>query len=126
MKNTNYWSRFSRLSRREWIIIATMGLTFILLLYMSISMSVKISQGMSLFGDQSYQGSEVEYAVTSTDLTILSLFWILSILLAALFVFTFFFKKIDDRVVTRKEVVDGKIVVVDMEETKEKENDESK
>lgn len=120
MKNTNYWSRFSKLTKRDWVIIVSMGLVFFFLLYMSIGMSVKMAQGMSLFGDSSYNGSEVEMQVTSTDLGILSLFWILSILLGALFVYTFFFKKMEQKTMTRKEVVGGKIVVVEEKKEEEK------
>ena len=113
MKNNNYLSRFKKLTKNDIVLIVLMGLALFLGLYMSISMSVKISQGYTLFGDSNNHSNEVETVTTSSDYLVLSLYWVLTALVLGLFVYHLFFKKpSDEKNVVRKSIVDGKTVVV--------------
>ncbi len=112
----NVWTwlkdRFRKIDRDEWIVIAAVFVVFVLLLYFAIGMSVSLSQGWTLFGQASASGEETEVVgPTSWDVTILSLFWILDVLLLALFVYRLFFRKIEKKEVVRKVIVHGQTVV---------------
>jgi uncharacterized membrane protein len=118
MKNKDYFSRFRTMKPATWIIIAFMGVIDIVGFYFSIAMSIKLSQGVTLFGDSnSYNSSAVETAgPTQADLSVLSLFWILTLLVFALFIYYVFFRKEDTAAPVRKEIVNGKTVIVKEEE----------
>lgn len=114
--------RFTSFSIHDWITSGTRFLATVLGLYFSISFSVKRSQGFTLFGDSNRQDNVREtLGPTKSDLLVLSLFWIFTILLLALFVYTLFFKKIGESHLNEKDIVDGKTVVL-----KGKEDDEGK
>lgn len=89
-------------------------------------MSVKMAQGYSLFGDLSYRDDGIEYAVTNTDIMILSMFWVLFSLLLALFIYTLFFKKIEHKPVVHKEIIHGRVVTIQQDEENNKKDDTKK
>jgi len=117
MKNNNYFERFKKISKADWIIIGLMSAAVIFALYMSISFSVTLSNGLTLFGDSAkYTNDAVEISgPTNADISVLILFWVLTILVLALDVFYLFFKKIDDKKVVKKEIVDGRTVIISEE-----------
>ena len=117
MKNKNL-PVFLKKTKNEWFSVIGLGIAVFLGLYFSISFSVVIAQGKTLFGSSSNLEGNVELSTTNTDLVVLSLFWILTILLLALFVYVFFFKKRDETKPVRKEIVDGRTVVVKEKEEK--------
>ena len=117
MKNKNL-PAFLKKTKNEWFSVIGLGIAVFLGLYFSISFSVVIAQGKTLFGSSSNLEGNVELSTTNTDLVVLSLFWILTILLLALFVYVSFFKKSDETKPVRKEIVDGRTVVVKEKEEK--------
>ena len=116
----NYFKRFKSFPVHEWVTCSFRFLALVLGLYFSISFSVKRGQGFTLFGDSNRQDNVLEVkGPTSSDLLVLSLFWILTILVLLLFVYTFFFKKKEEIKRNSKDIVDGKTVVL----KEKKEND---
>lgn len=107
-------------NRNEWIVIAALLVVVAILLYFSIGMSVSIGNGYTLFGDTSYTGQETEIqGPTGSDITVLSLFWVLTALLLALFVYRLvlgirhLLKEEEEKVkIVRKTIVNGRTVVV--------------
>lgn len=107
-------------NRNEWIVIAALLVVVAILLYFSIGMSVSIGNGYTLFGDTSYTGQEAEIqGPTGSDITVLSLFWVLTALLLALFVYRLvlgirhLLKEEEEKVkIVRKTIVNGRTVVV--------------
>lgn len=122
MKNKDYFSRFKKMSIDDYIIIGFLTLVVILGLYFSISFSVKMGLGYTLFGDSSKYSNDVMevHGPTSADIYVLILFWVLTALTLTIDVFIVFFKKIEKKNVVRKEIVDGKAVVVKEENIDEK------
>lgn len=116
MKN-RLLNRLKSFNTNDIIIFITMLLADVLGFYMSIGMTVKISQGKTLFGDSgNYETGTVETATTSSDLLVMSFFWILSILVLLLLIYLVFFKKIEHKKVVKKEIVNGKTVIVKEED----------
>ena len=120
MKKENL-PRFLSHTKDEWLTIGGLFIVSFLGLYFSIAMSVKIAQGVTLFGDSSNMQGGVETAVSSSDYAVLILFWILSAIMVALLVYYFFFKHSDGKKPVRKEIIDGKTVII-----KEKEDESTK
>ena len=113
--------RFQQFSVVDWVTFAFMTLVMAFGLYMSISMSVKLAQGITLFGDSSvYDNTAIERdGPTGADISVLVLYWVLSVAMIALFVYFTFFKKVgEEKKVTQKRIEDGRTVII-----KEKEND---
>ena len=113
--------RFQQFSVADWVTFAFMTLVMAFGLYMSISMSVKLAQGITLFGDSSvYDNTVVERdGPTGADISVLVLYWVLSVAMIALFVYFTFFKKVgEEKKVTQKRIEDGRTVII-----KEKDND---
>jgi hypothetical protein len=113
--------RFQQFSVADWVTFAFMTLVMAFGLYMSISMSVKLAQGITLFGDSSvYDNTAIERdGPTGADISVLVLYWVLSVAMIALFVYFTFFKKVgEEKKVTQKRIEDGRTVII-----KEKEND---
>lgn len=113
--------RFQQFSVADWVTFAFMTLVMAFGLYMSISMSVKLAQGITLFGDSSvYDNTAIEKdGPTGADISVLVLYWVLSVAMIALFVYFTFFKKVgEEKKVTQKRIEDGRTVII-----KEKEND---
>ncbi len=121
MEKENYLSRFKKMSRDTYIIIVFMTLIALLGLYFSIAFSVKMSSGWTLFGNSSQYSNTVmeEKGPTSADISVLILFWVLTILVLATDIYVAFFKKIENKKVIRKEIVDGKAVIVQEEKEDE-------
>lgn len=113
--------RFQQFSVADWVTFAFMTLVMAFGLYMSISMSVKLAQGITLFGDSSvYDNTAIERdGPTGADISVLVLYWVLSVAMIALFVYFTFFKKVgEEKKVTQKRIEDGRTVII-----KEKDND---
>jgi hypothetical protein len=113
--------RFQQFSVADWVTFAFMTLVMAFGLYMSISMSVKLAQGITLFGDSSvYDNTAIERdGPTGADISVLVLYWVLSVAMIALFVYFTLFKKVgEEKKVTQKRIEDGRTVII-----KEKEND---
>ena len=122
METKNYFSRFKKMRAKHWVIIAGATIATILGLYFSIGMSVSISQGKTLFGDASLVTKETEISgPTNADISVLVLFWVLTALILAFTVYYVFFAKVDNSKPVKKEVVNGKVIVI---KEKEEEKDE--
>lgn len=118
----NYFERFKIITKEDWIIIGFMAAAFFLGLYFSIAYSIKLSKGLTLFGDSTlgYQSGVVETAgPTEADITVLSLYWVLTAIVFLILVFFVFFKKPKTTNVIKKDIVDGRTVVLTGEEKKE-------
>ncbi len=117
MEKENYLSRFRKMNRDTYIIIAFMTIIALLGLYFSIAFSVKMASGYTLFGDSSqYSNSIMEQkGPTGADISVLILFWVLTVLVLAIDIYVTFFKKIETKKVIRKEIVDGKAVIIQEE-----------
>lgn len=113
-------NRFKTMGRDEWIVVAALFVVFALLLYFSIGMSVSLSKGLTLFGDANHEGNAPEVVgPTSFDITAITVFWVVTALIALLFVYRLFFRKIEKKAVVRKEIVHGHTVIVKEEEKKD-------
>ncbi len=121
MEKENYLSRFRKMNRDTYIIIAFMTIIALLGLYFSIAFSVKMASGYTLFGDSSqYSNSIMEQkGPTGADISVLILFWVLTVLVLATDIYVTFFKKIENKKVIRKEIVDGKAVIIQEEKEDE-------
>lgn len=120
MEKKNYFERFQKMNRDDYIALGSFGLTLALLLYFSISFSVKLSQGYTLFGDSSqYKNTLEKVGPTSADISVLILFWILTAILLIVFVYVGFIRKIEHPKVVKKEIINGKTVII----KEEKENE---
>ena len=109
----SYWKRFKTFSVYDWVKAGTRFLALVVGLYFSICFSVKRSKGRTLFGDSNKQDNVREVVgPTRSDLLVLSLFWIFTLLLLALFVYTFFVKKVEPLHLNEKDIADGKTVVL--------------
>ena len=118
----SYWNRFKSFTIHEWISNGFMFVALVIGLYFSISFSVKRGSGFTLFGDPNRQDNVREIkGPTSGDLAVLSVFWVFTVLLLALFVYTFFFKKRERLHLNEKDIVDGRTVVL-----KEKDDNDHK
>lgn len=119
-----YFERFKKFTKEDWIIIAFMALFFAVGLYFSISFSVKLGKGLTLFGDSSvsYKSGEAEMVgPTRADIIVLSLYWVLTALLILLLTYYLFFRKPKKNTVIRKDIVDGKTVILNRDEESETE-----
>lgn len=120
MEKKHYLERFRQMNRDDYIALGFFGLTLALLLYFSISFSVKLSLGYTLFGDSSqYKNTLEEVGPTSADISVLILFWVLTAILLVVFVYVGFIRKIGHPKVVKKEIINGKTVII----KEEKEND---
>lgn len=112
MKNEKIKNHFKKMSIHDLISLVFMGLASVLGLYMSIGMSVSIANGKTLFGDSANHENVMETTVSSSDYIVMSLFWILTAAVLTLFVYYLVFKKPDEKKPVKKEIVQGKTVVV--------------
>lgn len=79
---------------------------------MSISFSIKISEGYTLFGDSSnYAGKYETGGPYQADYHVLILYWVLSALLLLLDIYYIFIKKPKKENLVKKTIVDGKTVI---------------
>jgi|LAHS01.1.fsa_nt_gb hypothetical protein len=109
----NLKKRFASFAVGDWIILAFSVVMTIVGLYFSIAMSVKLSQGVTLFGNSdAYTGDIETQGPTQADKLILSLFWILSLILLGFSVFYAFFKSMAKKPVVHKEIVAGRTVII--------------
>lgn len=122
MEKENYFARFRKMTKDDYIVIGFLTLVVLLGLYFSIAFSVKMSSGITLFGDSSqYSNTVVETAgPTAADISVLILFWVLTVLALAIDVYLVFFKKIEKKKLVQKEIVDGKAIIIKEEDKDEK------
>lgn len=93
-----YFERFKNFDVATWIIVVSMFIMIVVGLQFSIGMSIKMASGLTLFGDSNNADNKLEVkGPTQADLYILSTFWIVTILLMALFIYYMFFKKVRTR-----------------------------
>ena len=105
--------RFSQFTIHDYLPIVCLTILFAFGLYFSISMSITIAKGLTLFGDSNTRPSGVETeGPTSADISVLSLIWILVVLLLVILIYLIFFKKTVKNSVTKKEVIDNKIIEI--------------
>lgn len=72
-----------------------------------------MASGLTLFGDSNQYNNTIESAgPTFSDITVLILYWVLTISVIGIDVYFIFFKKKDTKKYSRKEIVDGKTVIV--------------
>ncbi len=96
----------------------SLGLAFLMMIvgfYFAISMNVKIASGLTLFGNaNSFKDGVIESTNPSySDYLIMSMIYILSILLLVYLVFSIFFRKIEKKKIVKKEIVNGKTVILE-------------
>lgn len=104
--------RFKKFKKDDYILLSFLFVFLIIILYFTISMTISIANGYTLFG---YQNGEAETVPSYFDTICLSLFWVLSSLLLITFFYNLIFKKIKDKKVVKKEIVDGKTIYIDDE-----------
>lgn len=96
-----------------------MSLLSIFALYLCISFSVKMAQGLTIFGDSNQYNNTLETSgPTMGDISVLILYWILTISVLGIDIYFIFFKKTDDKKYPRKEIVDGKTVIIKEDDKK--------
>ena len=122
MKQEN---RFRKFNAFDIVLSSFMTAVMALGLYLSISFSVKLSQGFTLFGDSSsYSNNTVETkGPTEADIYVLVLYWVLTAAMIALWVYYVFFKKIDHSPKPKKTIEDGRTILL---QEKDDKKDESK
>lgn len=115
MKKNFLSQRFHSFDKGTLLTIIAMTVIDLFALYMSIAFSVKLASGLTLFGDSStYTNDAVEVnGPTSSDITVLILFWVLSVLVLALDIYLIFFKKQNTEKIARKEIYNGKTILVE-------------
>ncbi len=121
MKNEKIKEHFKKMTKNDIVSLICMGLASVLGLYMSIGMSVSIANGKTLFGDANNHEDVMETVVSTNDYIVLTLFWVLTAIVLFLFVYYLIFKKPDEKKIVKKEIVEGKTVIV-----KEEKKDESR
>ena len=102
----------------------SLGLAFLMMIvgfYFAISMNVKIASGLTLFGNaNSFKDGVIESTNPSySDYLIMSMIYILSILLLVYLVFSVFFRKIEKKKIVKKEIVNGKTVILEDVDSKD-------
>lgn len=92
--------------------------------YLAINMNIKIASGLTLFGNaNSFKDGVIESTNPSySDYLITILIYILSFVLLSYLVFVLFIKKIEKKKIIRKEIVNGKTVI--LEDTDKEEKDD--
>ena len=115
MKKNFLSQRFHSFDKGTLLTIIAMTVIDLFALYMSIAFSVKLASGLTLFGDSStYTNDAVEVkGPTSSDITVLILFWVLTVLVLALDIYLIFFKKQNNEKIVRKEIYNGKTILVE-------------
>lgn len=92
--------------------------------YLAINMNIKIASGLTLFGNaNSFKDGVIESTNPSySDYLITILVYILSSVLLFYLIFVLFIKKTEKKKIIRKEIVNGKTVILE-DEDKEDTND---
>ncbi|MDY5650240.1 MAG: hypothetical protein SPK64_04310, partial [Candidatus Enterosoma sp.] len=81
-----------------WIIVISLFVVTFLGLYFSIGMSVKMVSGYTLFGSSSTLPKDVErIGPTSSDILVLTIFWISTAIILLTFIYYSFIKKVDKK-----------------------------
>ncbi len=121
-------TRIKAFDVHDWVIMAFLLVVIVIALYISIGMTVSVANGYTLFGDSSYyDSSEAEiYGPTSSDILVITIFWVLTALCLAILIYLFFFKKQEKKEVVLKEIVEGKTIIVKEESVEETETREEK
>lgn len=112
-------NRFSKFNVHNYIILGAVIIISALGLQFSIGMSISLSKGLTLFGDEKNHTNKMEIeGPTSSDIRVLTIFWILTTLVLAFLIFHAFFYKLPEKEVKQKEIVDKKISFVEEEQEK--------
>ena len=94
----NYFERFKKFDVDYWIIVISLFVVTFLGLYFSIGMSVKMVSGYTLFGSSSTLPKDVErIGPTSSDILVLTIFWISTAIVLLTFIYYSFIKKVDKK-----------------------------
>ena len=94
----NYFERFKKFDGHYWIIVISLFVVTFLGLYFSIGMSVKMVSGYTLFGSSSTLPKDVErIGPTSSDILVLTIFWISTAIVLLTFIYYSFIKKVDKK-----------------------------
>ena len=94
----NYLERFKKFDVHYWIIVIFLFVVNFLGLYFSIGMSVKMASGYTLFGSSSTLPKDVErIGPTSSDILVLTIFWISTAIVLLTFIYYSFIKKVDKK-----------------------------
>lgn len=119
MKENKLIKRFKSLSIADYIVIIFMTLIALFALYMCIGLTIKMSQGFTLFGDSNAYDNTLEtVGPTSSDIAVLVLYWVLTGIVFFIDIYLIFFKKIEDKQIVKKDIIDGKTVIVKEDEDK--------
>lgn len=88
-------NRFKSFDVGSYVVLVSMFIFVVIGLYFSIGMSVTISKGLTLFGDSSNASNLIEVnGPTSSDILVITFFWIITVLLLLTFIYFLFFKKV--------------------------------
>lgn len=118
-----YFERFKKFKLSNILTLVGMFIVDALGFYMSISFSVKISQGKTLFGDSNSFDNSVETAVSKADISVLVMYWILTAVLFVIFIYYMFFKKVEDDKPVEKDIVNGKTVIIESKDVERKDEE---
>lgn len=110
----NLFDRFKKFKAENWIICIVMLIMTICISSYTIACISTIASGKTLFGGK----DSTNFFLKNADILMTILFSVLSLIMFATFVYTTFFKKIDEKEVTRKIIDHGKVVEVDKDENK--------
>lgn len=118
-----YFERFKKFKLSNILTLVGMFIVDALGFYMSISFSVMISQGKTLFGDSNSFDNSVETAVSKADISVLVMYWILTAVLFVIFIYYMFFKKVEDDKPVEKDIVNGKTVIIESKDVERKDEE---
>lgn len=118
-----YFERFKKFKLSNILTLVGMFIVDALGFYISISFSVKISQGKTLFGDSNSFDNSVETAVSKADISVLVMYWILTAVLFVIFIYYMFFKKVEDDKPVEKDIVNGKTVIIESKDCERKDEE---
>ena len=114
----NLFDRFKKFKAENWIICVIMLITTICISSYTIACISTIASGKTLFGGK----DSTNFFLKNADILMTVLFSILSLIMFETFVYTTFFKKIDEKEATRKIIDHGKVVEVSDENKKQSKN----
>lgn len=115
--------RIAKFTIDDWIVMGFALAMALVGLYFSISMTVSLINGFTLFGDADNSNTkQVEVnGPTGSDILVTVIIWILTFIVLFYVVFHFFFKKLEKEKIVHKEIVNGRTVYL----TEEPVNDEN-
>ena len=109
------FDRFKKFKTENWVICILMLIMTVLISSYTIACIINISAGKTIYGGQ----DSTNFFLKNADILMTILFGVLSIIMFATLVYTVFFKKIEEKEVTRKIIEHGKVVEVKENVSKE-------